>query len=235
MRSTATTMSSEVRCRVRTLIGCPPGCRRGAEHRARVVGGRRPVAVEGRVEQVGGAPDPRPLLGVRRRELGGHLVRRRAGLVVDPAPLDLAGGQGPEAVHHGLLVAPLGVRRLGSPPELSGRGSVVGQQCGRTRPAPTVASQPREEHEQAGEQEGTDEQCHERREPRHPRRRAHRAVEETAEPAEQPLPEVLLVVLAVQELSAQQAAPLVTGGVERRAGGEHQRGWIPARLSSSTS
>ena len=49
------------------------------------------------------------------------------------------------------------------------------------------------------------------------------------------LPEVLLVVLAVEELAPQQTPSLVTGGVQGRGGGEHQSGRIPARPSSSTS
>ena len=66
-------------------------------------------------------------------------------------------------------------------------------------------------------------------------RRADAAVEAGAEPGDQALPEVLLVVLAVEQLVAQQAPPLVTGGVQGRAGREHQSGRIPARPSSSTS
>ncbi len=53
--------------------------------------------------------------------------------------------------------------------------------------------------------------------------------------ATQPLPEVLLVVLALQELVAQQPAPLVAGGIQGRVGQEHQPVRIPARPSSSTS
>jgi hypothetical protein len=46
---------------------------------------------------------------------------------------------------------------------------------------------------------------------------------------------VLAVILAVQELLAQESSTLVSGGLEGRTGLEHQAGRIPARVSSSTS
>src|SRR5262249_15680844 len=72
----------------------------------------------------------------------------------------------------------------------------------------------------------------------HPRR-VGRGADATGEPppqpVEEPLPQVLSVVLRVEELLSQQATTLLAGGLQGWWRDEHQAGRIPPRVRRSTS
>ena len=112
------------RCRTSQLIGHRPGRRRARAGPRCVVATGRTVAVVGGVEDVGAPADALALVGVRRGEGGRDLVGGGAGLVSQPAALDLAHGQRPEGLHHRVVVPTLGQRSLGQAAELARRRPV---------------------------------------------------------------------------------------------------------------
>ena len=89
------------------------------------VAGRSPYSTESK--SAAARVDPRPAVGVLAGQDAGHLVRGRAGGVVQAPALHLARRQRPEAVDQRVLVAAVGQRRLRAGAQLGGGDRLVGE------------------------------------------------------------------------------------------------------------